>query len=82
MDRLRDLEVDSFDRGSEISAVSSTLSARLNRRNNTDMIDSAFVRRTNPNPFIADTVSEINDNKEKNVIFNHSMKHGLFNDIR
>ena len=40
------------------------------------------MRRTNPNPFIADTVSEINDNKEKNAIFNHSLKDGLFNDIR
>ena len=81
LNRLRDLEVDSFDRDSNLSAVSSTMSRKLGIPN-TGMEDSLFARKTNQNPFIADTVSEINDNKEKNAIFNHSMKHGLFNDIR
>jgi len=29
-----------------------------------------------------ETLSEINDDKEKNAIFNHSMRHGVFNDLR
>ena len=39
-------------------------------------------RKKPNNPFLNDTVSEINDDKEKNAIFNHSLKHGVFNDIR
>ena len=39
-------------------------------------------RKKAHNPFITDTVSEIHDDKEKNAIFNHSLKHGVFNDIR
>ena len=50
--------------------------------NGNEIFDSAFMRRNNQNPFVADTVSEINDNKAKNTIFKHSLKHGLFNDIR
>jgi len=29
-----------------------------------------------------DTLSEVGDEKEKNAIFNHSMRHGVFNDLQ
>lgn len=85
LNRLRDLDVDSFDRDSQShnSVASSSLSARLGRpRTTKNAAESAYMRRTNPNPFTIDTVSEINDEKEKNTIFHHTLKHGLFNDIR
>ena len=33
-------------------------------------------------PFMGDTLSEINDEREKNAIFSHSLKHGVFNEFR
>ena len=36
----------------------------------------------NKDPFVGETMSEINDEKEKNAIFHHSLKEGLFNDLR
>ena len=68
-DRLRELDVDSFATGSDAS--------------NMDMIDQMLNRAgRKAKPYIADTLSEINDEKEKNAIFNHSLKDGLFNDLR
>ena len=32
--------------------------------------------------FARDTMSELFDNQEKTALFQHSMKHGLFNDIK
>ena len=43
---------------------------------------SVFNPKSNNNPFIKDTLSEINDENEKNALFRHSMTHGVFNDIR
>ena len=33
-------------------------------------------------PFHTDVMPEINDEKEKNVLFNHTLEKGLFNDLR
>ena len=77
LNRLRDLEIDSFDRESNLSNISSQMSSRQGLRTTKN-----FTRTNNQNMFAVDTVSEIHDEKEKNSIFNHSMKHGLFNDIR
>ena len=44
--------------------------------------DSVFNPTRKSNPFITDTMSEINDDREKNVIFSHSMAKGVFNDLR
>ena len=46
------------------------------------MLNRAAKKHGVSKPFIADTVSEINDEREKNAIFNHSLKDGLFNDLR
>jgi len=32
--------------------------------------------------FARDTMSELFDNQEKTAVFQHSMRHGLFNDIK
>lgn len=74
-DRLRDLDVDvdSF-------AGDSNLSRELENENVNNLFGG--VRKRQHNPFITDTMSEIGDEKEKNAIFNHSLKHGVFNDLR
>lgn len=41
-----------------------------------------YGRKKVHNPFLTDTVSEVGDDREKNAIFSHSFKHGVFNDIR
>jgi hypothetical protein len=33
-------------------------------------------------PFVAETMSEIYDDREKKAVFNHSLKDGLFNDLK
>ena len=46
-------------------------------------MDSVYIPHKNRNnPFISDTLSEIHDEKEKNAIFSHSLKHGVYNEIR
>ena len=84
LDRLKDLEVDSFDRESQFSELGSMKDYPRNRTNDPhqDMMDAIFVPKAKNSAFIADTVSEINDEREKNAIFSHSLKHGVFNDIR
>ena len=48
-----------------------------------ETLDSVYIPHKNRNnPFISDTLSEINDEKEKNAIFSHSLKHGVYNEIR
>ena len=73
-ERLKDVEVDSFDRDSRLSGSMA----------GSDRGPGALYDPKNKNlqAFMNDTLSEINDNKEKDVIFNHSMKHGVFNDLR
>ena len=73
-DRLRDLDVESFDRDSCSIGSADTVDGGKNFLKNRKKRDQI--------PFMNDTLSEINDEKEKNAIFNHSMRHGLFNDIR
>ena len=86
MDRLRDLEIDSFDRDSAFSDVGSDPGLAKLRRSKApmdeSMLDSVFNAKQKSNPFITDTMSEINDEKEKNVLFSHSMSKGVFNDLR
>ena len=85
MDRLRDLEIDSFDRDSAFSDAGSDPAMNQLRRNKApvdSMLDSVFNPKQKSNPFITDTMSEINDEKEKNVLFSHSMSKGVFNDLR
>ena len=73
-DRLRDVDVDSFERGSGSLAGGSDRGSAVHA-----LYDP---KNKNLHAFMNDTLSEINDNKEKEVIFNHSMKHGVFNDLR
>ena len=48
-----------------------------------ETLDSVYIPHKNRNnPFISDTLSEIHDEKEKNAIFSHSLKHGVYNEIR
>lgn len=73
MNRLKDMNVDDlFDRETD-SLVSSNIDSRDYNE---------FDARFNKNPFISDVMSEIADQREKDVIFNHSLQKGLFNDIR
>lgn len=74
LNRLKDMDVDDlFDRDDNESIVSSNIDS-------TGLAD--FNAKFNRNPFISDAVSEIADEREKDVIFNHSLKQGLFNDIK
>ena len=72
-DRLRNLEVDSFE-------GESNLSREMDDENLQNMY--AGGRKQTGKPFMMDTMSEIGDEKEKNAIFNHSLRHGVVNDIR
>ena len=76
--------MDSFDRDSQFSEAGSLPGYQRNKTNDPhqDLMDAVFVPKAKNNCFIADTVSEIHDEREKNAIFSHSLKHGVFNDIR
>ena len=39
-------------------------------------------RNKNLKTFMNDTLSEVGDERDKDAIFNHSMRHGVFNDLR
>ena len=78
MDRLRDLDMDSFDRDTDSNLSSMRGGGKIGKKG--EKIYDLHNKKNNP--FMNETLSEINDDKEKNAIFNHSMRHGVFNDLR
>ena len=76
-DRLKDMDVDSFMTDSDVDR-----NIEFFERKDVDRILKGKKHLKNYDPFHTDVMSEINDEKEKNVLFNHTLEKGLFNDLR
>ena len=76
LSRLKDLDMKQIgdDNFSRASMSGSSV------RTDLDMDPLGFVDRKNR--FFNDTVSEIGDEKEKDMLFDHTLKHGVFNDLK
>ena len=78
-DRLKGMQLDDeeFDRASQNSMAGGF--------SNAGSVDSGLQRQFNVpqrDPFLAETVSELYDEKDKSQLLAHSFKHGVFNDLK
>ena len=83
-------DLDRVGGGVDINSVhgSSMPGSRLSERSDLSGVGSGYSashfvgNRQNNQAFARETMSELFDNQEKSAIFQHSMKHGLFNNIK
>ena len=90
--KLETLDVESLEaRSKQGSMRSDDMESRDSARFGDSQIGSDDMRSNIKNlysfgkraePFLGDTMSEIYDDKEKKAVFNHSLRDGVFNDIK